>query len=248
LSLAQKTELIVPFQHWALRRLADQTAAWRTKLDRLRVSLDISTVQLRASHLERLLEHLREYLDGRGCGLELELDEGSLMDCQEQALSACDRIRNLTLPIALDHFGSGLSSLTRIRSLPLTRLKLAGILIRDVESDAGAAAVVSAMVALGHGLGLKVLAQDVETPGQLAFLQEIGCDEAQGSLLSPPLTTEKFAELLERICHTGPGPKGPELPPGLSSRAHPGLVGAFCGALRRGRTRLRALASRRRPA
>lgn len=247
-SLAQKTELIVPFQHWALRRIADQTAAWRTKLDRLRVSVDISTVQLRTSHLEQLLEHLREYLDGRGCGLELELDEGSLMDCQEQALNACDRVRNLTLPIALDHFGSGLSSLTHIRRLPLTRLKLAGILIRDVESDAGAAAVVSAIVALGHGLGLKVLAQDVETPGQLAFLREIGCDEAQGSLFSPPLTAEKFAELLERISHMGPGPKGPDLPPGLSSRARPGFVGALCGALRRGRAGLTRLASRRRPA
>ena len=247
LGLAQKTELIVPFQHWALDRIADQTAAWRTKLDHLRVSVDISTVQLRASHLERLLERLQAYRDGRGCGLELELDEGSLMDCQEQALRACDRVRSLTLPIALDHFGSGLSSLTRIRRLPLTRLKLAGNLIRDVESDAGAAAVASAMVALGHGLGLKVLAQDVETPGQLAFLREIGCDEAQGSLFSPPLTAEKFAELLERVSHTEPRPEGLDLPPGLSSRDSPGLVGAFSGALSRGRNRLRELASRRRP-
>jgi len=246
-SLAQKTELIVPFQHWALRRIAEQSAIWRTKMDDLRISMDISPVQLRASHFERLLDRLREYLDGRGCGLELELGEGALMDCMENALSACEQFRSLKVPIALDHFGSGPSSLPQIRRLPLTRLKLAGTLLRDVETDVDATTVVSAMVGLGHGLGLKVLAQDVETPGQLELLREIGCDEAQGALFSPPLTAEQFGDLIERVSLTESDDWQLGLPRGMSARDNQGLIGAFSGALSRGRARLRDLTSGRRP-
>jgi diguanylate cyclase (GGDEF)-like protein/PAS domain S-box-containing protein len=246
LSLAEKTELIVPFEHWALNQVADQTSGWRTKMDALRVSIDLSAVQLRAPHLERLLAMLLDHRGRFGDGLELELGESALMDCPEQVFKACERIRHLGIRIALDHFGSGLSSLTQIRRFPLTRLKLAGALLRDLASDANAVAVVSAMIALGHGLGLKVLAQDVETPGQLQFLREAGCDEAQGPLFSPPLSADLFGELLERVSLTESDERSWGLPEGHPAPHSQGLFDTFSGALSRGRARLKDLAGRRR--
>lgn len=246
LSLAEKTELIVPFEYWALQQVADQTLGWRARVDALRVSIDISPVQLRAAHLERLLALLMEHRGRFGDGLELELGESALVECPEQVLTACQQIRDLGIGIALDHLGSGLSPLTQIRRFPLARLKLAGNLLHDLERDPDAAAVLSAMVALGHGLGLKVLAQDVETPGQLRILLESGCDEAQGPLFSPPLPADLFGDLLERVALTESDERRWGLPGDLNPRDGQGLFGAVTGVLSRGRARLKDLAQGRR--
>lgn len=246
LELAEKTELIVPFQNWALQQVALQTAAWGTKMDGLRVSMDISGVQLRGAHFDRLLTVLREHWGDEGTHLELELGEGTLMESPEQAANACQRIRNIKVPIALDHFGSGLSSLTQIRRLPITRLKLAADLLHDVETDPDALAVVSTLTEVGHGLGLKVLAQGVETIGHLRHLRKIGCDEAQGPLFSPPLAADLFGELLERTSKSKleTGPWG--LPRRLQEGDGLGLLGALSRGLNQGRERLRGLTGDRR--
>ncbi|MGE5153509.1 MAG: putative bifunctional diguanylate cyclase/phosphodiesterase [Bdellovibrio bacteriovorus] len=243
LSLAEKTELIVPFEHWALQQVADQTSEWRRNRGSLRVSLDLSTVHLRAAYLERLLQRLDEQRGAFGGGLELELRESALMDCPEQILEACGHIQRLGINIALDHFGSGLSSLTQLRHLPLTRIKLDGNLLQDLGQDPNAAAVVSAVVALGRGLGLKVLAQDVETPAQLEFLREAGCDEAQGALFSPPLPADLFSALLGRATLTEPGERRRGLPERIAAPEAHGFLGSLSGALDRGRARLKNLTS-----
>jgi diguanylate cyclase (GGDEF)-like protein/PAS domain S-box-containing protein len=245
-NLAERTELIVPFEHWALREVAAQAARWRAALDGLRVSLDLSAVQLRVNHQDRLLDLLREQRAARRGTLELELNESAFLDSPGQIHAACEHIRQLDVPLALDHVGGGPSSLSQIRRLPLKRLKLAGALLGELEQDSDAAAVIAAMVALGHGLGLKVLAQDVETPGQVQRLQALGCDEAQGALFSPPLTATAFGELLERLSGTEMDTDPWGLPQGLPAREAQGLLGAFSGALSRGRACLKGLTSGRR--
>jgi len=246
LELAEKTELVVPFQHWALEQAAAQSAAWGTKMDGLRVSMDMSGVQLRGTHFDRLLAVLREHWHNCGFPLELEFEEGTLMGGSGQIADVAQHIRDIQVPITLDHFGSGLSSLAQIRRLPIARLKLAGNLLHDVETDADAMAVVSTLTEVGHGLGLKVVAQDVETIGQLELLQRIGCDEAQGDLFSPPLAANLFGELLERVSRTWPetGPWG--LPRHLREEDGLGLLGVLSRGLNRGRERLRDLAASRR--
>jgi EAL domain-containing protein (putative c-di-GMP-specific phosphodiesterase class I) len=201
---------------------------------------------LRGAHFDRLLTVLREHWGDEGTHLELELGEGTLMESPEQAANACQRIRNIKVPIALDHFGSGLSSLTQIRRLPITRLKLAADLLHDVETDPDALAVVSTLTEVGHGLGLKVLAQGVETIGQLRHLRKIGCDEAQGPLFSPPLAADLFGELLERTSKSKleTGPWG--LPRRLQEGDGLGLLGALSRGLNQGRERLRDLTGDRR--
>lgn len=246
LTLAEKTELIVPFQHWLLRQVADQAALWHGKLDTLRVSIDISGVQLRPTHLARLLTLMEEQGDAFGSRLELELGEKTLTDCPEQVLEACEKIRKRGTRIALDHFGSGLSSLIQIKRLSLARLKLSGKLLDGLEHDRDAGAVVSTMIALGHGLGIQVLAQGVETPGQLQFLLDHGCDEAQGTLFSPPLSADLFAELLQQGSLAESDEPHWGLPPGMGARDTRGLFGAFSGVLNRGRARLRRLTQGRR--
>ena len=246
LSLAEKTELIVPFERWALREVAHQSTRWRTRMGALRVSIDISTVQLRTTHLDRLLALLLEQRGEFRDGLELELSESTLMDCPEQVLKACERIQTLGIRLTLDHFGSGMSSLMQIRRFPLTRLKIAGNLLRDMERDGDAATVVSAMVTLGQGLGLRVLAQDVETPGQLKLLREIGCDEAQGALFSPPLSADEFGDLLTRVSLTESDERAWDLPEGLTARDSQGFFGTLSGAWSRGSARIKDLTGGRR--
>lgn len=246
LGLAERTELIVPFQRWGLRHVTGQAAQWSAKRNGLRVSMDISPVLLRATHRQGLLDLLLELAQARDGALELELRESSLLDAPDPILRVCERVHDLGVPLALDHCGSSQSPLNQIRRLPLTRLKLAGTLIQDLGHDAGAAAVVSAMIALGHGLGLQVLAQGVATPVQLQHLRDLGCDEAQGDLFSPPLTAPLFGELLARASHTEPEGLSWGSPLGSPTQGGDGLRGAVSRVLSRGRAGLRALTSGRR--
>lgn len=246
LRLAERTELIVPFQQWGLRQAAGQAVEWRARRGDLRVSMDISPVQLRDTHQPGLLDLLLELARARGGALELELRESALLDAPDPVLEACGRIHRLGVPLALDHCGSDPSPLTPLRRLPLTRLKLAGSLITDLGHDPGAAAVVAALIALGHGLGLRVLAQGVETPIQLQRLCELGCDEAQGDLFSPPLSAPLFAELLERATLTEPAAGHWGIPSEVPTRGGQGFLGAISGVLSRRRVRIKGVTNPRR--
>jgi len=184
---AEETGLIVQIGEWVIRQ-ACRDAADRPGLRR--VAVNMSAVQFVHPDLPGLIaDALRETgLDPSR--LEVELTESTLVSDPERNLSILRRIQDMGVSVAMDDFGTGYSSLSTLRSFRFDKIKLDRSFMREVESDPQAKAIIRAVLALGDSLSIPVLAEGVETPDQLAFLQEEGCTEAQGYLLGRPLPLE----------------------------------------------------------
>ena len=128
--------------------------------------------------------------------LEVELTESTLMENKDIAKSILERLKEMGLTIAIDDFGTGYSSLAYLKSFPIDILKIDRSFINDIITDPNDAAITRAIVAMAHGLELKVVAEGVETEEQLKFLQAIGCNQYQGFLFSRPLPAAELAALL----------------------------------------------------
>jgi len=128
--------------------------------------------------------------------LELELTESSLMSNEGTTQAILDNLRQLGVQIAIDDFGTGYSSLAYLKRFPVTTLKIDKSFVDDIPHKQEDMAISATIIAMGHILGFKVLAEGVETPEQLAFLQEKGCDSYQGYIKSQPLPAQEFEQLL----------------------------------------------------
>jgi EAL domain-containing protein (putative c-di-GMP-specific phosphodiesterase class I) len=130
--------------------------------------------------------------------LELEITEGVLIGDFSRAVAILRRLKSLGVRIAMDDFGTGYSSLSYLQSFPFDKIKIDQAFISNLERNAQSAAIVRAVIGLGRGLGLPVVAEGVETEGQLAFLTREACDEIQGYLIGRPLPIEDYAKFLGR--------------------------------------------------
>ncbi len=130
--------------------------------------------------------------------LELEITESALAQQPEEALQVLRRLRRLGLRLAIDDFGTGYSSLAHLKRFPIDVLKIDQGFIRDIPQSADDMAISAAVIAMGHSMGLTVLAEGVETNEQLHFLRERGCDHFQGYLCSRPLPAEDFEKFLRK--------------------------------------------------
>jgi EAL domain-containing protein (putative c-di-GMP-specific phosphodiesterase class I) len=128
--------------------------------------------------------------------LGIEITEGTVMGDPDKAASALQRLKELGVHISLDDFGTGYSSLAYLKRLPLDVLKLDKSFVDDVTTKASDAAIALSVVSLAHNLGMRVIAEGVETREQAAFLKANGCDEMQGYFFSRPLPAEEFTTLL----------------------------------------------------
>ena len=196
--LAEDCGMIVPIGHWVLREACAQACAWiRAGLPIPMMAVNISGKEFRSEHfLDGIFSVLAETgLDpGR---LELELTETVLMNrvqASDQILSA---LRAGGVRLAIDDFGTGYSSLSYLRRFPVDMLKIDRSFVSGITNGGDEATIVDAVIGMGHGLNLRVLAEGVETPEELAFLQARGCDEAQGYYFSHPVPPAEFAALLE---------------------------------------------------
>jgi diguanylate cyclase (GGDEF)-like protein len=189
LEVAEDTGLIVPIGEWALREACAQAASWiaeSTDHAPLAVSVNVSARQLAD---ETLFDTVHDALTTSGLDptlLVLELTETTLMADREHAVDVLRRLTELGVRIGIDDFGTGQSSLIYLRSLPVHTLKIDRSFIEGLGRDAEGAAIVSAVVQLGHALGLSVTAEGVETPDQLAQLRALGCDLGQGFYFAHP--------------------------------------------------------------
>jgi len=130
--------------------------------------------------------------------LELELTETFLMQDWTSTSVVLQALRVMGVQLALDDFGTGYSSLSYLKRFPVDRLKIDGSFVRDIAADTDDAAIVRTIIALGHNLGLKVLAEGVETEAQVAFLKANDCDEMQGYHFSKPVSAWRMRKLLAR--------------------------------------------------
>ncbi len=194
--LAEETGLIVPIGEWVLRSACTQNKAWQEAgLPTLRISVNLSGRQFRDKNL---VETVRQTLARTGLEpkyLELELTEGMLqnMDAAEAVLR---ELHALVVYLSVDDFGTGYSSLNYLKRFPIDNLKIDRSFVRDVTTDPDDAAITDAIISMAHTLGIRVVAEGVETREQLVFLHQHKCDLIQGYYFSKPLPAETFVELL----------------------------------------------------
>ena len=193
--VAEDTGLIVPIGEWVLKTACAQARQWQDLgLPPLPVAVNVSALQL---HQGCFLQVVRRVLSETGLApqyLELELTESVLLSNAENSRSTLQDLANLGLRLSIDDLGTGYSSLSYLKDLPVCKLKIDRSFIDAMTVNSRDAAIVSALISMGHSLNLQVLAEGVEYEEQLAFLRDRNCEEAQGYYFSEPLTAYEFAD------------------------------------------------------
>ena len=197
LPIAEDSGLILEIGEWVIREACRQASAWREAgLARIPVRVNLSGIQLRQKNLLDIL--LRAMNDNAlvASNLELEVTESVLLSEVEMASGILESLSKQGLKLAIDDFGTGYSNLSYLKRLPIDKLKIDKSFIRDLSFDPSDAALTQVIIGLAKSLKLKVVAEGVETAGQLAFLRANGCDEAQGFFFAPALLPDELAARL----------------------------------------------------
>jgi diguanylate cyclase (GGDEF)-like protein/PAS domain S-box-containing protein len=195
--LAEECGLIEQIGLWSIREACRQLAAWRRAgLDVPCVSVNLSPINFQNRRLASVVAETLAANDLPPDALMLEITESVLMNERTAAIETMNAIRKLGVGLSLDDFGTGYSSLSRLAHLPIRELKIDRAFMRDIESDASALAVATAVVRVGQSLKMTVVAEGVETEGQRIVLQTLGCDVIQGYLFAPALAPEAFERWL----------------------------------------------------
>ncbi|MBA5606936.1 EAL domain-containing protein, partial [Duganella sp. FT3S] len=195
IALAEQSGHIVPIGAWALQTACRQARQWLdTYGDGLMVAVNLSAVQFADGNL---FNTVTEALTRSGLPsslLELELTESVLL--HEGTIEVIRKLQRIGVTFSIDDFGTGYSSLAYLKKLSVDKLKIDRSFVDDMLDAPDSASIVNAVIQLGHGLNLTVIAEGVETEAQLAFLRSAGCDEAQGYLISKPIPASAFQDLL----------------------------------------------------
>lgn len=195
--LAEETGLIMPLGEWVLMQVCTQLAAWRSAgLPLVRIAVNISGRQFEKPGLAEMVEECLVRSEMDPAFLELELTESVLMRAVDRNIEKMHALKNLGLTLALDDFGTGYSSLNYLRRFPVDVLKIDRSFILEIETDSQEVAIVRATIEMAKGLGMKVVAEGIETQGQLAALGNLGCDDIQGYFTGRPMPPEDFAALI----------------------------------------------------
>ncbi len=198
IAIAEETGLIQPLGDWvvweACRQLRDIKKAG---IDGIHVAINISAQQLRHENLLLLVQGALDCYELTPQDIELEITESTAMQNPEVTLSILDQLAALGVTLAIDDFGTGHSSLAYLKHLPIKRLKLDRSFVTDIETDANDASICAATIALGHNLGLQVVAEGVETEMQKEFLSRLHCDFLQGFLFSKPVPLDEVVAYIK---------------------------------------------------
>jgi diguanylate cyclase (GGDEF)-like protein/PAS domain S-box-containing protein len=194
--IAEESGLIIGLGDWVIREACRARRVWRgLGLDLPPISINFSKVELRQiGCVERFLDALAEHEVHPG-DIEIEVTETGLLDISTVARENLIRLRNAGVKIALDDFGIGYSSLSHLRDLPISRLKIDRSFTVECMKDARVLTIVKAVIDMSRSLGIAVTAEGIETPAQQTWMQHLGCDSAQGFLFSRPIPADDFLKL-----------------------------------------------------
>jgi diguanylate cyclase (GGDEF)-like protein/PAS domain S-box-containing protein len=197
--LAEDTGLIVAIGKWVLRTACEQNVAWQARgLPPIVMSVNLSPRQFKEP---ALLKDVAGILLETGMApelLEIEITESMIMQHVDIAAEKAGEMKNLGIKLAIDDFGTGYSSLSQLKRFPIDTLKIDRAFVRDIPTSVDDTAITKAVISLGKALGVRVVAEGVETPAQFKFLRENGCDELQGFYFSKPCHPDAFADLLKK--------------------------------------------------
>ena len=200
IELAEKTGLITSIGNWVLKAACTQGQRWlNAGYPPLTIAVNVSPHQFRYSHIDTVVNEVLNETGFPAYCLELELTESALMQREGEATLILARLNKLGVTLAIDDFGTGYSSLAYLKLFPLNVLKIDKSFIDNIPHSRSDIAMTATIIAIARTLNLKVLAEGVETPAQLAFLQEQSCDLYQGYLTSPPVPAAEFEQLLKKI-------------------------------------------------
>ena len=193
-----KSAIVLDVGRWIMHAACQRVAAWRALgLPVTRIGVNLFPTQARAPGL---LDDIEVALRNTGLppeALELEITENAAFNLEDPSPSL-QNLHELGVKLAFDDFGTGYASLNYLTRFPVSRIKIDRSFVEKITANTKDAPIVSSLIAMAHKLGLKVIAEGVETEAQAAFLLKEGCEEAQGFLYSKPLPADEFARYLER--------------------------------------------------
>lgn len=197
LQVAEESGFICALDQWAIHQACRQIQQWRSKRASIvRVAVNLSNDQFRERDVTKMITSTLEDAGVDPQQLEIELTEGIVMQNVDLAIKKLNVLRALGVRISIDDFGSQYSSLTYLKRLPVDTLKIARSFVRDLPDNEDDVAIVRAIIALGHNLNMKVIAEGVENQEQLEFLLEHDCDQVQGYLFGLPASADETTRLL----------------------------------------------------
>ena len=190
--ILENTGLILEVGEWVLREVCTRISRWQVP-----VSVNISPVQFKDRSFPDRIERVIERCGVEGRFIVLEITENTIMEDVEFAKRSLDRLKEMGVRVAVDDFGTGYSSLAYLKILPVDYLKIDVSFVRDIDRDPDDRAIVNAIIQLARNLGLKTIAEGIESGEQLEILREMGCDVGQGFYLARPMPEEKLLQLLK---------------------------------------------------
>lgn len=198
ISIAENNGLINQLGAWIFRESCQQIQQWRDQGLNIGMAINISCVQMKGDSFIDVVEKAVQDFQIDPQHLELEFTEKAIMENIDQIRATLSRFNKMGIQMAIDDFGIGYSSMNYLKAFPINKLKIDRSFIRECTNDADNAAAVKAIIAMGKSLGLKVLAEGVETTEQLHFLCDNQCDEAQGNLFSKAIRGDAFPDLIKQ--------------------------------------------------
>jgi len=193
IALAEETGQILELGEWVMRTACHQLKAWHDKGHKpVRMAVNLAGRQLQSGNIVESIARVLDDTGLRGEQLELEITESTIMGHAEEVIETLDKIKRMGVMVAVDDFGTGYSSLSYLKRFPIDLLKIDRSFVSDITSDKVDADIVTTIIALAHSLGVKVIAEGVETVMQKEFLAKEGCDYMQGYLLGKPVPADEF--------------------------------------------------------
>jgi diguanylate cyclase (GGDEF)-like protein/PAS domain S-box-containing protein len=195
----EETGLIVPAGEWVLKAVCEQIRSWEAAgIKVVPVAVNLSARQFLARDLGPTIKRILEAHRIDPALIELEITESSLMSNTAEAVTTLEYLSGLGVSVSIDDFGTGYSSLAYLKRFPLDALKIDRSFVRDITTDSDDANITRAIISMAHSLGLKVIAEGVETEAQATFLADYGCDQIQGYYLTPALAADDYLAWVRR--------------------------------------------------